>query len=65
MAKPQTLEILISSDGERMIVNAHNFQGNGCEAAVKAFVNGEVIASGPTAEYFLEENQEQDLQQEH
>lgn len=40
MAKPKTLEILISADGERTIITAHNFKGKGCEAAVKAFSSG-------------------------
>jgi hypothetical protein len=63
MAKPQALEILISADGDRMIVTAHNFKGKGCEAAVKAFCSGEVTKSGPTAEYFQREEQEQHLTQ--
>lgn len=63
MAKPQALEILISADGERMIVTAHNFKGKGCEAAVKAFCSGEVIEAGPTAEYYQREDQEQYLTQ--
>lgn len=58
MAKPQMLEILLSADGERMIVTAHNFKGKGCEAAVKAFSSGgEVLECRPTAEYHQREEQ--------
>jgi hypothetical protein len=59
MAKPEVLEILISADGERMLITAHNFKGRGCEAAVKAFSSGgEILQSGPTAEYYQREDQE-------
>lgn len=64
MAKPQMLEILISADGERMVIKAHNFKGKGCEVAVKAFSSGgEVIKSGPTAEYYQREEQDQHINQ--
>lgn len=64
MAKPKTLEILISADGERMIVTAHNFHGKGCEAAVRAFSGGgEVLESGPTRDYYQREEQEKHLPQ--
>ncbi len=63
MAKPKVLEILISSDGERMIVTAHNFKGKGCEAAVNAFRFGQVTKAGPTAEYYQREDQETSLKQ--
>jgi Protein of unknown function (DUF2997) len=64
MGKPKTLEILISADGERMLVTAHNFKGKECEAAVKAFSRGgEVIQSGPTAEYYQREEKDKHLTQ--
>ena len=64
MAKPKMLEILISADGERMLITAHNFKGKGCEAAVKAFSSGgEVIAAGPTAEYYQREEQDKHITQ--
>jgi hypothetical protein len=63
MAKPKTLEILISADGERMTITAYNFQGKGCEAAVREFSSGEVIEARPTREYYQREEQEQRLMQ--
>ena len=53
----QEIEILISEDGREMKVTAHNFQGQGCEAVVRAFQCGTVSQSGPTAEYFLQRPQ--------
>ncbi len=64
MAKPKMLEILISADGERMLVTAHNFKGKGCEAAVRAFSSGgEVLETRPTAEYYQREEQEKHVTQ--
>ena len=64
MAKPKVIEVLISADGERMIVKAHNFKGKGCEAAVNAFRSGTVTTSGPTAEYFQHDDQRKEVNQE-
>lgn len=64
MAKPQMLRILISADGERRIITAHNFKGKGCEAAVKAFSSGgEVLESRRTAEYCQREEQDKHITQ--
>lgn len=66
MAKPKMLEILISADGERRIITAHNFKGKGCEAAVQAFSSGgEVLESRPTSEYYQREEQEKHQTQGH
>ena len=63
MAKPKEIEILISEDGETMIVTASNFKGKGCEAIVNAFRFGQVVESGPTAEYYQQEEQRNQLSQ--
>ena len=64
MAKPKVLEILISADGERRIITAHNFKGKGCEAVVRAFSSGgEVLDSHRTAEYYQDEKQDKHLTQ--
>jgi Protein of unknown function (DUF2997) len=57
MTKRKEIEILISEDGETMEVTAHNFKGKGCEALVNAFRFGQVTESGPTPEYYQQENQ--------
>lgn len=62
MKKPKEIEILISQDGETMEVIAHGFQGKGCEALVNAFKFGEVTASGPTEEYYQQEEKQRKLQ---
>lgn len=59
----QEIEILISEDGREMKVTAHNFQGKGCEALVRAFQCGTVTESGPTAEYFQPQTQKNALRQ--
>jgi hypothetical protein len=46
-----------------MTITAHNFQGKGCEAAVREFSSGEVIEARPTKEYYQREEQEQHLKQ--
>ncbi len=63
MTKRKRIEILISEDGEKMEVTAHNFKGKGCEALVNAFKFGQVIESGPTSEYYQQENQPKPLTQ--
>jgi hypothetical protein len=63
MAKPKILEFLFSSDGDEVIITAHNFRGKGCEEAVNAFHSGEATESGPTAEYYQREEQQKALTQ--
>jgi hypothetical protein len=46
-----------------MKVVAHNFQGKGCEALVRAFQSGNVTASGPTADFFKQQTQKTKVRQ--
>ena len=59
----EEIEILISEDGSEMKVAAHNFQGNGCEALVRAFEYGAVTESRPTSDYFRQHTQKHSLRQ--
>ena len=59
----QEIEILLAEDGSEMKVVAHNFQGKGCEALVRAFQSGTVTASGPTADFFKQQTQKTRVRQ--
>jgi len=64
MPQPE-IEVLISEDGLEMKVIAHNFQGNGCEALVRAFQSGTITASSPTSDFFKQQTLKNTLRQGH